>query len=181
MTHFRHRGLVRVTPPTAEPLTLQETKEFLRIPHNDDDSRINDMIVTARSLAEQWLRRSLITQGWKVSFEDAITGTIRLPMGPVQSITSVVTTTVDGVPLTIPTTAYLLSVTQDAIVVDNIISGHRIDITYVAGYGSGSQLPKPIKLGMLQHIAAMLDSEMTLAPIPDSVLPFYTPFRELAL
>lgn len=181
MTLFRHRGLVRIVAPAAEPLTLAETKEFLRIPHDDDDARISDMMITARSLAEQWLKRSLLTQTWKATFEDEMCGTIRLPMGPVQSITSVVSTTISGTPTTLPATAYTLSAAKDAIVIDSIITGWRVDVTYVAGYGSASQLPKPIKLGMLQHVAAMLDGNMTLAPIPDGVLSYYMPFRELAL
>lgn len=181
MTYTQHRGLVRITAPATEPLTLQEAKEFLRVPHDEDDSRITDMIITARSLAEQWLKRSLVTQSWKLTFADQICGTIRLPMGPVQSITSVVTTNSGDVSTTVATTAYALSAAKDAIVIDNIITGTRIDVTYVAGYGAASQMPKPIKLGMLQHIAAMFDGQMTLAPIPDAVLSCYMPFRELAL
>jgi uncharacterized phiE125 gp8 family phage protein len=176
-----NRGLVRIVAPAAEPLTLAETKEFLRISESDDDSRIVDMILTARSLAEQWLKRSLVTQSWKLTFADSICGTIRLPMGPVQSITSVIATSAGDVATTIPATAYALSAPKDAIVIDSIISGYRIDITYVAGYGAASAMPKPIKLGMLQHIAAMFDGQMTLAPIPDAVLGYYMPFRELML
>lgn len=52
MTLHLHRGLVRIVAPAAEPLTLSETKDFLRVPHDDDDSRIADMIITARTLAE---------------------------------------------------------------------------------------------------------------------------------
>ncbi len=181
MTYHTHRGLVRVVAPAAEPLTLAETKEYLRIPHEDDDTRIADSIITARTLAEQWLRRSLVTQSWKLTYEDAVQGTIRLPMGPVQSITSVVTTTLDNVATTVPATAYTLSVSGDGMVVESIISGARIAITYAAGYGNSSQLPKPIKLGMLQHIAAMFDGQISLAPIPDGVLSLYMPFRELSL
>ena len=181
MTLPLNRGPVRVVAPAAEPLTLSETKEFLRVPHNDDDSRIADMIITARSLAEQWMKRSLVTQSWKLTFADSICGTIRLPMGPVQSITSVVSISAGDVSTTIPTTAYALSASKDAIVVGSIISGYRIDVTYAAGYGAASVMPKPIKLGMLQHIAAMFDGQMTLAPIPDAVLGYYMPFRELML
>lgn len=180
MTFHRQRGLVRVSAPAAEPLTLKETKEFLRISHNDDDSRISDMIVTARSLAEQWLKRSLVTQSWKLSFEDDITGTIRLPMGPVQSITSIVATTA-GLAQAISDTAYVLNAGKDCLVIDSIITGERIDITYLAGYGSVNLIPKPIKMGLLSHIAAMLDGEITLAPIPDPILGFYMPFREIFL
>jgi len=181
MQPFCHRGLVRTVAPVAEPLTVPETKEYLRIPHDDDDSRISDMIVTARSLAEQWLRRSLVTQSWKITFGESVSGTLRLPMGPVQSVTSVITTSAGGVSTTIPATAYALNAAKDGLVIDSVISGYRIDITYVAGYGATSQLPKPIKLGMLHHISVMLDGELMMAPIPDAVLSYYMPYRELAI
>jgi len=178
--HFPH-GLVRIAAPGAEPLTLLETKEFLRISHRDDDGRISDMIVTARSLAEQWLKRSLVTQSWKMSVSGGLSGTVRLPMGPVQSITAVVSTTSDNVTSTVPSSAYALSVSGDAMVVEGAISGTRVDVSYVTGYGNGSQIPKPIKLGMLQHVLMMLDGQMTLAPIPNAVLSLYMPFREIML
>jgi uncharacterized phiE125 gp8 family phage protein len=181
MTQLYHRGLVRISAPAAEPVTLSETKEFLRITHNDDDPRISDMLITARALAEQWLKRSLVTQTWKVTFENAISGTVKLPMGPVQSISSVATTTIEGDSTMLAGTAYALSAAKDSLVVADLIQGYRIDVTYVAGYGSSSQLPKPIKMGILTHVAAMFDGQAGLAPIPDGVLQYYMPFRELSL
>lgn len=181
MTDLRHRGLARVVAPSAEPLTLAETKEYLRVPHDDDDARISDMIITARALAEQWLKRSLVTQRWKLSFDDYASGTIRLPMGPVQSIVSVVTTDSEGNAMTLDASAYALNAARDAIVFESIITGEVIDITYIAGFGSANQVPKPIKLGMLHHIASMMDGGASLAPIPDGVLQFYVAFREIGL
>ena len=42
-------GLVIVTPPAAEPVTLEEVKEELRIQHDDDDARL-DRLITEASL-----------------------------------------------------------------------------------------------------------------------------------
>ncbi len=175
------RGLVRIVAPAAEPLTLTETKEFLRITHADDDARLTDMIATARTLAEQWLRRSLVTQSWKLTFEDDISGSVRLPMGPVQSITSVTTLTSEEVSTVVSTTAYALSANRESLVVESIITGYRIEVVYVAGYGTSSQVPKPIKLGMMNHIASLYDGNIGMTPIPDDVLSCYMPYRELAL
>ena len=181
MTIHRHRGLVRIVAPAAEPITLGETKAFLRVVQGDDDGRISDMLIAARTLAEQWLKRSFVTQSWKLTFADCMTSGSRLPMGPVASITSVTTTTEDGTPTTIADTSYALSVVKDEIVLDNTLYADRIDVTYVAGYGASNQLPKPIKLGLLSHVAAMYDGTAAMAPIPDHVLSLYMPFRELAL
>ncbi|MBY0407045.1 MAG: head-tail connector protein, partial [Rickettsiales bacterium] len=55
----RSRLLERATAPVAEPLTLAETKLYLRVSGGDEDALIGDMIASARIMAEQWLRRSL--------------------------------------------------------------------------------------------------------------------------
>lgn len=181
MTTTRHRGLLRVTAPAAEPLTLSETKEFLRVPHNDDDARIADIIITARTLAEQWLKRALVTQTWKLIFEDCLDSGARLPMGPVQSITSLTAIDAGGNAQLIDPSMYALSANSETLALLNSIFSTRIELVYVTGYGTASQLPKPIKLGMLQHVSAIYDGQASLAPIPDSVLQFYMPFKEFSL
>lgn len=40
-------------------LTLQETKDFLRVDGNDEDALISSLIVTAKDLTEEVLRRKL--------------------------------------------------------------------------------------------------------------------------
>lgn len=180
MTEPRHRALVRIVAPAAEPLTLSETKDFLRITHNDDDSRLGDMITASRLLAEQWMKRSLVTQSWKATFEGPLSGTLRLPMGPVISIASVASIS-DGASSDVSSDAYTHLVGRDAVMFDQYVSGDFVEITYSCGYGDETQTPKPIKIGMLAHIAAMVDGEITLAPIPDQVLSYYMPFRELGL
>ena len=174
-------GLVRFAAPAAEPLTLSETKQFLRVSHADDDTRINDMMISARLLAEQWLKRSLVTQSWKLTYEDELPCYVPLPMGPVQSITSITSISATGSSTIIPASSYALSADKSRLLLSAAISGHRVEIVYVAGYGTASQLPRPIKLGLLQHIAAMYDGQIELAPIPDAVLQYYMPFRELRL
>ena len=177
----QHRALVRLAAPATEPVTLTEVKSHLRIPHADDDSRLTDMIVTARNLAEQWLKRSLVTQSWKISLNEYALATTSLPMGPVQSITQVAYIARDGDVLIMDSNLYALNAAKDAIIFDNTPTGYQIDISYVAGYGAASVVPRPIKLGILEHISAMVDGTTTFAPMPDHVLGFYMPFRELRL
>ena len=51
-----------VTPPGAEPLTLAETKAWLRVDHDAEDALIADLIASARGLVEDYLQRCLITR-----------------------------------------------------------------------------------------------------------------------
>ena len=59
---------------------------------------------------------------------------------------------------------------------------NAIEIEYVAGYGSISQIPEPIKVGMLQHIAFMYEQRgdmgdyLNARTFPPMVKGLYAPY-----
>jgi uncharacterized phiE125 gp8 family phage protein len=55
-----------LTAPAAEPLSLANAKNFLRVEHGDDDAIIASLITAARSHVEALTRAALITQTWRV-------------------------------------------------------------------------------------------------------------------
>ena len=180
----RNRLLKRITDPASEPVTLAEAKLYMRVDNTDDDALITDLITAARTTCEHWLRKSLINQTWKIAFDWAIPGNVYLPMGPVASITSVVLFNQDGTSVTVDPTTYWLNAAQNALTMYARLAAFRIEITYNTGYGSAAaNVPRPIKQGILSHIAYMYDSraengEMIL---PDQAVGLYTPFREVRL
>jgi uncharacterized phiE125 gp8 family phage protein len=58
--------LILVSEPAAEPISLIEAKEHLRVDGNDDDMLISSLIVAAREYAESICRRVFVTQSWKL-------------------------------------------------------------------------------------------------------------------
>ena len=58
-----------VTPPAAEPATLAEVKNYLRIDVSDDDSLITTMIKAATRRLEDELSMRFITQVWDFWFD----------------------------------------------------------------------------------------------------------------
>lgn len=52
--------------PAAEPLSLAEAKNFLRVDVDDDDDLIAALIASARLHVEAETRRALITQTWRL-------------------------------------------------------------------------------------------------------------------
>src|SRR3954471_23227089 len=98
-------GLKQTVAPAIEPVTLQEAKDFARVDGLEDDGLIASLIVTARQLAELATRRALITQtwvlkadafprargngGWRFARRNAPDDSIRLPLPPLQSVTSI--------------------------------------------------------------------------------------------
>lgn len=80
----------RVTDkPTAYPVTLDEVKIHLRVDGTAEDTLIEDQIKVATRMAENYTGLSLSTQTRTVKM-DRFNGDIKLPYGPVQSVTSVV-------------------------------------------------------------------------------------------
>src|SRR5690606_38274918 len=94
MLTFHHAGchralLERTAAPTTEPLGLTEAKLFLRVDGTEEDDLISSLITATREQAEEYLRRSLITQNWSLWLDEQVSGHLWLPMGPVQSIGAV--------------------------------------------------------------------------------------------
>jgi len=179
----RNRLLSRIGAPDSEPLTLDETKLYLRIDNTNEDTLISNLITAARITAENWLRRSLITQTWKIAFDDGIPESIWLPMGPVTAVTSVTVVNIDGSSQLMDPSSYWLNAAKNALVMFGALIGFRIEITYTAGYGDATAVPQPIKLGMLSHISALYDNrgENGDVVLPEQAVGLYRPFREVRL
>lgn len=58
--------LVETSPPAIEPLTLDETKIFLRVDQTNDDALITTLITAARMFCEANTGRSLITRSYSL-------------------------------------------------------------------------------------------------------------------
>lgn len=183
MQQERSRLLERVTAPASEPLTLTETKLYLRVDGTDDDSLITDLIVASRLAAENTLRQSLITQSWKLAFDEYLTEQVYLPMGPVSSVTNVTLVDREGNNQTVSSSIYYLNAARNMLLLDSILFSFRVEIVYVTGFGAASVVPQDIKQGMLCHVAAMYDMrgmDETII-IPQQSMRLYAPYREVRL
>lgn len=175
--------LTRTVAPATEPVTLAEAKLYLRVDSSNEDALISDLIVAARMSAESYLKSSLITQSWKLVYNDYVDGRLALPMPPVASITSVTIVARNGSSQVFSSNNYYLNAAKTKLVFDTPAIGFAIEILYSAGYGNAAQVPQPIKYGILAHIAAMYDERGLIgqAEIPAQVSALYSPFREVVL
>lgn len=84
-------GLVQLTKPAVEPITLPQAKAFLRVDIADDDDLIEGLIMTAREACESFIHGYLITQTWKVTLDawPIDQSPVLIPIEPLQSLTSV--------------------------------------------------------------------------------------------
>lgn len=79
-----------LSAPAAEPVTLADLKRHLEIDDTASDDFLTPLIVVARAAVERLTGRLMITQSWRLSL-DAVPddGLVRLPVGPVQTVSAV--------------------------------------------------------------------------------------------
>ncbi len=169
------------TAPAEEPLSLVETKAYLRVTDSAEDSLITELIAAARRIAEQHIRKSLVTQTWTMSFDCYAPSRVSLLRGPVQSISSVKIIGKDASETVMATTSYYLNAGKDILIFNASPVGHMVAITYVAGYGAASAVPQPIKQAMLSHIGALYDGRPAMVGLPDASRALYAPYQEVRL
>ena len=178
-------GIKVTTAPTAEPLSLQEVKEYLRLEDASDERIVQPMITAVRQFAEEHMNRALMQQTFTLMLDAVIDqdqplyegmrtapdlnyykNYIVLPKSPVQSVTSVKTFNDSDEATTMAATKYYVDTQREParIVLRTgetfptaLRVANAIEVIYVAGYTSAFAIPEPIRLGMLQHIAYMYE------------------------
>lgn len=160
-------SLTRTVEPSIEPLDLIEVKRHLRLEPDfgDDDAYLNTLITEGREYAENYTRRSLITQTWQQNlwrFPGTL-GCIELDQSPVQSVTSVkyieqtagVLTTIDSSKYLVDTASQpgWISPAYDEYWPSDVRHQHNgVQIVFVAGFGdAASDVPERIKRAILLY------------------------------
>lgn len=166
-----------VTPPAvdattgiAEPVSLAEVKQHLRVDIPDDDALILALISSARQMAETLTNRQLLSATWNLVL-DAFPGpslmsvpaglsysipghAILIPKGPVQTVTSIVYQDMNFNLVTMPSEDYVVTSTDDLTRITPIFGQiwqptlpqiGAVTVQFVAGYGDSTQVPEGIK------------------------------------
>lgn len=141
-------ALTLVTPPAADPVSLEEMKLHLRVSHEDEDDLIVDCIQAATGQCEAFTNRQFVTATWKwtgYGFPE------RLPKAPLQSVSLV---------------RYRTAAASWTTVTDYVLDGgdpagfspvygtywpipythpEAVEVTFVAGYGAASAVPADLR------------------------------------
>jgi uncharacterized phiE125 gp8 family phage protein len=163
-------GLQIVTPPAAEPVTLENAKEFLSIEAADTtfDSLIDGFIGAAREQIEAVTGRSLAAQTYVLTL-DEFSDAIELPRGPVTAVEWVRFIDLDGAAQTIADSDYTVDLSSDPqwIVRNSSAQWPRtldainvVSIRYTAGYAA---LPGPLRTAILLMVGDMFAFRETAA------------------
>jgi len=165
------------TAPVNEPISLTQTKLYLRIEPTDvaEDTLLNSLISAARAWVETDTDRALITQTWYLylSFFPLV-DYIELPFGTLQSIIAVKYTdsnnnvhTISASDYTVDTKSYVPKIQLNYGVswpTATFSANNPIEIEAEVGYGlNPSDVPEPLQAACLQLVSHWYENRHIMA------------------
>lgn len=159
-----------ITPPAAEPITLEEAKQHLRVDGNEDDLLISSLIKLAREWCENYQNRKYITQTLELVLDEfPSTNYIEFKnCSPIQNVESVKYYDNLGHEYIFDLTNYIVDTDS---FVNRIILGYcklwptiqlqsanAIRIRFTAGYGdTADKIQETIKWAMILQMKILYD------------------------
>jgi len=150
--------------PAQEPVSLAETKVFLRVDGGEEDGLISTLIAAARLHIESLTNRVLIEQTWRVVLDcwppDRI---INLPVAPFRALVQILTYDLEGTSTALALAQFQseAKVAPARLFLPPAIDGAPvlrarggIEIDYVAGYGVSPQdVPVDLRQALITLVA----------------------------
>jgi uncharacterized phiE125 gp8 family phage protein len=181
-----------VTPPTVEPVSLELVKAQARLETDGDDALITELIIpAARARAEAYLRRALLPQTLRVTFDGwawrpyEVADYLAIPVGPVTAITQVSYLDGDAVSQVVDPADYATDLDNEparifpapgsAWPATAAAYGGTVSVTFVAGYVFGSptvnaaSVPPAIRHAIAMDCAHYLEHRETVSDIGQMV------------
>lgn len=183
-------ALRRTIDAATEPITTAEAKAHLRVTSSTDDSFIDGLVKVCRMVAENELRRSLITQTWMKTL-DEFPDAIELHYPQIIAVSSVKYYDTAGIQQTLDPSQYSLDYQSEPGWIvpaynvawpDTLQAINSVEVIYTAGYGAASDVPQAIKQWILLQVGHLYENrEATMPGISITPLPFVggllDPFR----
>ena len=181
-----------ITPPASEPVSLAETKLFLRVDHTAEDSLIATIIAAAREAVEHACGRALIQRRVRESLDiwrrDAVGGAV-LGVGPVSNVAAVRLIAASGSESVIDPARYRLDGARDRprlIFESGLPATMRaaggVEIDYDAGLAATPEtLPVGLRIAVLQVVATLYEARGGDAPLPTTAQALMRPHAPVRL
>ncbi|WP_237155546.1 head-tail connector protein [Oryzibacter oryziterrae] len=182
-----------LSAPVVEPITLAELKAHLNLDGSGEDEVLTTLVVVARATIERLTGKLLLTQSWRITLDRLPPGgMLRLPLGPVQTVSAVRVYDAYGTATTWPGSSYTLDLVGEParlLFNDSLPNpGKRlngIEIDVVAGFGATAasvpaELVQAVKL-LAAHWYATRGDGPNASSVPDDVLALALGHRGLKL
>jgi len=168
MINYKY-ALIETEAPATEPLDLATVKTYLRIDQSSDDSLLESLIVSARTICELMTGLNLINRKYSLYIDRWGDGELYLPSSPIQEVITVnIYKDDDSVSVFDAKNYYVDNKNQKAprIVLRNYSVtpiptrvANGIEIQYVSGFGADATcVPELLKQAMLQVIAHLYEN-----------------------
>lgn len=180
-------ALKLVTDSTEEPVSLSEVKTHLRVDSTNEDSLIGGQITASRTYAEEFTRRSFVTQSWRLTLDDwpPRDGPIELPRSPLANSSNLSVNyfpSTGGGTLTVDSTNYITDDQSDhpRVVLKSTVTewadedlrdANAVQVEFDAGYGASSDVPQPLKSAVLLLCGHLHENRQAVVPQRMSKLP----------
>lgn len=181
--------------PDVEPVSLTEAKDHLNVSSSSKDDYITGLQLACRVAVERYLNRALITQTWKVYYDEWCEDLL-IPFPPLQSVESLKFFDILGAQTTLAESDYYWVVKTEEPgrikkkfnAVYPILQYSRpdaIEIAFTAGYGDeADDVPAPIKHGIklmltkyYEHRGDVVVGPQQINVIPQHVADMIHPYR----
>jgi uncharacterized phiE125 gp8 family phage protein len=181
-----------VTPPVAEPVTLSEAKDHLRLEGVEDDGYVTTLVQAARQHVEEVCWRGVVAQTWEAvleRFPDC--SEMELPGGNLGSIVSITYVDAEGASRTLDPATY----EADAVSVPGRLilaygkcwpstrcQWNAVRVRYTVGW-EVAEVPAPIRQAMLLLVAHLYEQRTpeitgtTVAKVAFAVDALLGPYR----
>jgi uncharacterized phiE125 gp8 family phage protein len=187
--------LVMTSGPAVDPVSLAETKAFLRVDLHDEDMLIAGLVTAARVHLETRLGRALVTQGWQLWLDrPQLAAVVPLPLAPVQAVTAVTALDDEGAEVAVDPGSYALDpVSEPARLifgrgVPSVRRHNGLRIDFTAGYGaSPADVPQPLRQAIQLLVAHWYEEREPVAAganageLPHMVSALTAPYRRIGL
>lgn len=203
-------GLVVVTAPTSEPITVTDLIAHLRLDADTDETEMEAYIQMARQWCENYTGRAFVNrtlrlsldgisdvddalwEGWKIGPDMTLKKRdIKLPKPPLVSVTSVTTYDDADVSTVFAASSYYVDTAAEPgrVVLRTgstwptaLRVGNAVEIVDVAGYGAAAAVPAPIKFAVKSVAAWLYENrgEQDFAKLPANVSMLLQPYRVMS-
>ena len=189
-------GLVLLTGPAEEPVSVEEAKAHLRVSTAADDALIGSLIAAAREHVEARCRRALVTQVWDLYLDAFPAGEeIELAMPPLRAVESVTFFRDDGTSGVMSSLEYVVDAVGEpgAVVLAKgagwpsaeLRPRNGVRVRFEAGYGGAEDVPRAIRQAVLLIVGALYENReqvivaqgVNLALLPFGIEALLAPYR----
>lgn len=181
--------------PTADPVTLADTKVFMKVDGNADDANLQVLISAATAQIEAWTGRALMPRTLKAWYDaPPADGPIPLLYSPVSQVSSFKTYNDADTGTEVDSSIYRtdligeparIALKTGATWPTDLRPTNALEITYTCGYASAAVVPKAIKQAIMMLCAQLEEGKdaqklaeeiRSVADIPPAVLMLIRPY-----